>query len=797
MANYATLKAAIQNVVKTNGNNEITGALLQQSLLSMINSLGSNYQFVGVANPTTNPGTPDQNVFYIAATSGQYANFNAISLNDGEVAVLKYNGTWVKETADIASFSQLDKLEQVVTGKEQTIVGATGSYSLYYRMYAGKTYVITNNSSANASVRSFDSSLTLTDDFNFYLGAGLSREVTPQQDIYGFAGYVNAQSNFTVKAKSSIIEDVSSVKTNINDINGRIGISENIYLSSESAIGSWRKDLTLKGNATYIFKNLSEFVTSLILYDAAGNELFRYNNFNPGLSVEATPLVDVASVRGYSTVATVVNIQITTKDSVFDSLQKIDDNINDIENEIGISLRIYHSSTSAIGSWVETYDLKKGETYIFTSNCDDNTSLILYAADSSEVYRNNNFTRGQSIEVTPSNDVVSIRGYSSRSKIIDITVVQKDSLRDDINAVFVNEDILLCNPPSIYDNLIINNKRGPTINSGNIETDFSFLHFSDIHGNTVNLERIKSFYGRYRQYIDDIFCSGDIVTHTFADENILSDSPNILSVIGNHDAWLLSEISGVTERQDGPYYVVNQKGCYDKFFVNVSNWGVIQPDNAAQNGYCYYYKDYTVGGKNLRMVVLDCMHYNVGGDLVGGQSVQNSWLISVLNDARTNAIPVVIMVHYWPVYVNIGNPEVLRCSYTTTDYIGSDYLPGIAIDAVQTFINNGGEFVCWVCGHAHADVIAVPRDYPQQMFISIDCSTVVNSVGNSARISGTKSQDAFNIIAFDITAKLVKVVRVGSDVTRQLEQKRRLIYRYGTYTDGNGTVHTPGLELSA
>ena len=35
MANYATLKAAIQDVVRTNGNNEITGALLQQSLLAM------------------------------------------------------------------------------------------------------------------------------------------------------------------------------------------------------------------------------------------------------------------------------------------------------------------------------------------------------------------------------------------------------------------------------------------------------------------------------------------------------------------------------------------------------------------------------------------------------------------------------------------------------------------------------------------------------------------------------------------------------------------------------------------
>lgn len=94
MANYNTLKSAIQSVIKTNGNNEITGALLQQSLLSMINSLGAGYQFVGVATPSTNPGTPDQKVFYLAATPGEYPNFGGIEVQ--YLAVLKYNSTWTK-----------------------------------------------------------------------------------------------------------------------------------------------------------------------------------------------------------------------------------------------------------------------------------------------------------------------------------------------------------------------------------------------------------------------------------------------------------------------------------------------------------------------------------------------------------------------------------------------------------------------------------------------------------------------------------------------------------------------------
>ena len=100
MANYATLKAAIQQVVKTNGNNEITGALLQQSLLAMITSLGANYQFVGIAGTTTNPGTPDQNVFYLAGP-GTYANFNGLVVPDGYLGALKYNGSWSVQTVAV------------------------------------------------------------------------------------------------------------------------------------------------------------------------------------------------------------------------------------------------------------------------------------------------------------------------------------------------------------------------------------------------------------------------------------------------------------------------------------------------------------------------------------------------------------------------------------------------------------------------------------------------------------------------------------------------------------------------
>lgn len=114
MANYATLKAAIAAVIKQNGNNEITGTLLQQQLLAMVNSLGADYQFAGIADPTTNPGTPDQNVFYIASEPGTYANFGNLIVGENEVAVLKWNGSWTKQTTGAATSGSVNLLGQNV-----------------------------------------------------------------------------------------------------------------------------------------------------------------------------------------------------------------------------------------------------------------------------------------------------------------------------------------------------------------------------------------------------------------------------------------------------------------------------------------------------------------------------------------------------------------------------------------------------------------------------------------------------------------------------------------------------------
>lgn len=121
MANYSNLKNAIKSVIKANGNQEITGDILQNSLLSIINSLGAGYQFAGVATTATNPGSPDAKVFYIANGKGTYTNFGGLGVTEDEVVVLYYDTAWHKVSTGIASQEKLTELGQKLQTVESDI----------------------------------------------------------------------------------------------------------------------------------------------------------------------------------------------------------------------------------------------------------------------------------------------------------------------------------------------------------------------------------------------------------------------------------------------------------------------------------------------------------------------------------------------------------------------------------------------------------------------------------------------------------------------------------------------------
>lgn len=80
---YDQIKESIKAVIKENGNYEITGNVLQAVLLSMVDTLGPEYQFLGIATKSTVPVVVEGNSFYITTEVGTYTNFT----NSGNTAI--------------------------------------------------------------------------------------------------------------------------------------------------------------------------------------------------------------------------------------------------------------------------------------------------------------------------------------------------------------------------------------------------------------------------------------------------------------------------------------------------------------------------------------------------------------------------------------------------------------------------------------------------------------------------------------------------------------------------------------
>lgn len=215
MGGYTELKAAIAAVIKTNGNNEITGAILQNVLNTIVSTVGANRAFAGIADANTNPGTPDGNVFYVAYTAGNYVSFVSgstyITVNPGELAIL-YNSTanWGKYVIGLSAngvYSLLDAVNQInATGRfsyNDTPALGSNANSLRVRTFlvAGQPYQFTltpvgGNAPVNIQGIKADGtfgiigSMTLTPD-------GATKTVTPTENYYGFTIFYGSKTTAT------------------------------------------------------------------------------------------------------------------------------------------------------------------------------------------------------------------------------------------------------------------------------------------------------------------------------------------------------------------------------------------------------------------------------------------------------------------------------------------------------------------------------------------------------------------------------------------------------------------------
>lgn len=306
--------------------------------------------------------------------------------------------------------------------------------------------------------------------------------------------------------------------------------------------------------------------------------------------------------------------------------------------------------------------------------------------------------------------------------------------------------------------------------------DISFLFFSDIHKDEVNMQRIKTIANSWSSLIDCVINGGDTVyelgTEGLAWYNTIASqiSVDVLTAMGNHDAWGTGRV------------LMSEQDVYNMItapvVANVSN--IVNP-----SGKNRYYKDY--GG--VRVIVLDAMN------AFYWDNAATTWFEGVLADAITNNKAVLCATH-----APFGTDKA-KYSYTNIaefkaeneinffSYVGTTQPSGLSLQwslipdtmlAVKTFMDNGGKFIGWFTGHTHMDFFfGYPTDiqtYGYQPLFTTE--TACSTYGLPDCDKSGNMRDAMNYITVSTSLNVLKIVRLGINKDLMLREKNVLIYDY-------------------
>ena len=341
------------------------------------------------------------------------------------------------------------------------------------------------------------------------------------------------------------------------------------------------------------------------------------------------------------------------------------------------------------------------------------------------------------------------------------------------------DSIFTFNPNYIYAPKIATLKKKTPYDYSPKNSPLVLLWFSDLHGNIDNLKRIIEWKDKYSIYIDDILNTGDTITDNISSYNTdytsyLSNGGNkILKAIGNHDVCA-SDYTSFKGWSGVPSETT--KTIYEKYIAKIEDTSIVKPENA-EIGKNYYYKDYAGLGKHdsgIRLIVLDSV-INKQSIISSGsgadtskteayQTEQSEWLSEVLNGAKDKGYAVICAHHYNAKATEFDSGTGFVNRINKLNPSGAISTPADWLDKIDSFENNGGEFICWLCGHVHQDYLSIIDNHPNQIQISIITASPrldIAESGEPARVWGTKTQDAFNLVAFDTYYKRIRLLRVG------------------------------------
>lgn len=332
-----------------------------------------------------------------------------------------------------------------------------------------------------------------------------------------------------------------------------------------------------------------------------------------------------------------------------------------------------------------------------------------------------------------------------------------------------------------------------TLNNYNL---FSMAHISDLHNDPTRYRRFMQFVSENARHIDACALTGDMV-----------------------DAPTTATFAEMTGEEKFNLEILKCCGNHEKVFGNISmtnaqvyaNWG-----QTTNTGGLYYYKDYA--DKKIRVIALNAYDTEISEVDSTYSQAQITWFIDALKGAKTNDYAVIVLRHNFDREKSVSNDygfyqrffwwdghfeTEMNCSGTPIEDIVHAFMTGGSINQTYTFVNGApsitantsfsgnGHFIAYLIGHNHADLVGFSPNYADQLYLAVaqgvcfstyrggtSGTSTWTSASDLARYGDTKSQDLFNLYAFDTTKKQVKIMRIGASINDQLERREMAVIPY-------------------
>lgn len=306
-----------------------------------------------------------------------------------------------------------------------------------------------------------------------------------------------------------------------------------------------------------------------------------------------------------------------------------------------------------------------------------------------------------------------------------------------------------------------------------LNSDFKVIFFSDVHGSSENVKRIKEKAVSWKsQYVDCILNGGDTVQNFNSEgldwyNQLVQDSAiPFISAVGNHDAWSTN------------YWTWdNNENIYNLLTSKVKEYvpSIVQPTDVNTTHTNYYYYD----TKNVRVIVLLSLTFTGSDEFY--DEAQDTWLKSVLADAKENNKAVIIMNH-GP--IDPKDSEEIECNWTSkiswvNDVQDYQHMDNRILENVDSFIDSGGKFICYLAGHSHLDYILRSKKHPRQMCLVIT-SARYNYDDSCKRSQSTSNMDydSYNYIGVDLTHSVIKVQRIGMNTNAWMQEHNTMCWDF-------------------